>query len=176
VIKEDTVDQNQDQPECSRWVGDVEYLSVAEYVQRLNPTHYPSADELVSASGHDRTYAVLGKIVAHAGREHGVEPIMLYHPDYESVNGWPRNILALGWERFRAKYITSLRWLLRDLERLRQLRRRIKAPAWTDRRWKEAYDMFVGEQREDESPEQALIRRQSASAALFVIEKEYQGG
>jgi hypothetical protein len=185
----------QDEPaERVREVDGVEHLTVSEYVRRVDPIQYPVVEELISASGYDRTYVQLGVMAAQEGRLMRVEPVKMYHPDYEAVNGWPIRILDAAWSKFKMRY--DIQWMLRDPERptvpepvempataisqglLNQIRaaaerRGVQWAPSRDPRWRGAMAVML-EERPGESPEQALVRRTSAAAALHAIEKEYE--
>lgn len=187
-------DHENDQPERSRMVDGEEYITVSEFVHRLDPFQYPQVAELVSASGYDRTYIVLGMMAAKEGRFMRVDPAPMYHPEYEQVNGWPIRIIDAAWHRFQMRY--NITWLDRDPEPfvaptplpmpstpisqglMNQIRgavqrRGIEVPFTRDPRWRGAYYVLL-EERKDESPQQALVRRNSAAAAMCAIEMEYE--
>lgn len=189
--------QDEDKPERSRMVDGTEYMTVSEWLRRLDPFQYPQVSELISASGYDRTYVVLGKLAADQGRLMRVEPVKLYHPEYESVNGWPASIIEAAWSKFKSRYYNSLRWLDRDPEipptpepyemppvaispglmgQIRHAveRRGVALSHTADPRWRGAFAVML-EERPGESPQQALVRRTSAAGAMFAIEKEYEG-
>lgn len=185
-------------PESTRMVGGIEHVTVAEFLRRLDPVQYPIVDDLMSRHGNvDRTYQVLGSYAATRGKLLGVKPAAMYHPEFGSVNGWPIHVIRDAWTAFLARYRGSMRWELRDETRvqppqpisppsppydarlLAQIRtaverRGVNLKAASDPRWRQSFQMLLQE-RPDETPEQAMIRRNSAAAALFVIEKEYQG-
>jgi hypothetical protein len=184
-----------EQPERSRVVDGIEYMTVSEYVRRKDPVQYPIVDELISASGYDRTYVQLGVMTASVGRERGVNPVPMYHPEYDQVNGWPVEILDEGFRRFRMRY--HLTWHMRDPEvpsvpepvqmpmpdinprlydqiRGYAERRGHKYVASQDPRWRGAFALLL-EAREGETPQQALIRRTSAAGVMYAIEREYEG-
>lgn len=191
----DHQDEN-DQPERSRMVDGVEYMTVSEYVRRVDPIQYPQVNELISssASGYDRTYIQLGKMAAEEGRILRVDPVRMFHPDYGTVNGWPQRIIEAAWHRFTERY--DITWLDRDPEEfevpqpfkmpatpivqglMNQIRdaaqrRGIELPFTRDPRWRGAYHVLLDE-RPGESPQQALVRRNSAAAAMCAIELEYE--
>lgn len=190
----DHQDENEDVAEDSRMVDGTEYMSVAEWLRRYDPIQYPTVDALVSRSGVDRTYQTLGKMAAERGRLVGIEPVSLYHPSYGSVNGWPYHIIADAWSRFKFDY--DITWRDRDPivpttpepaqmppvpynpKLYAQIRESLahrgkELPAAKDPRWRGAYTLLL-EQRENETPQQALIRRQSATAVMYAIEMEYE--
>lgn len=191
-----------EKPENSRMVDPhntghpVEYMTVAEYLRRVDPVQYPVVEELISASGYDRTYVVLGKMAADQGRLMKVEPEKMYHPQYDSVNGWPTEILNAAWNKFKSQYWGKIRWLDRDPElpsvpqpvgmpppsinprlydQIRNYaeRKGVKYKPSRDPRWRGAMAVML-EAREGETPQQALVRRNSAAAVLYAIEMEYQ--
>lgn len=187
-------DHENDQPESSRMVDGEERITVSEYVRRIDPFQYPVVEELVSASGFDRTYIVLGQGAASEGRFMQVDPVRMYHPTYEAVNGWPVRIIDAAWRKFRMRY--RITWLDRDPEpfevpapipmpstpvsaglmnqiRTAVERRGIEVPFTRDPRWRGAYYVLL-EERKGESPQQALVRRNSAAAAMCAIEMEYE--
>lgn len=187
------VDAAADQPENSRMVDGEEYMTVAEYLRRVDPFQYPQVPELVSSSGYDRTYVQLGKMAAEEGRTMKVDPVPMHHPDYGSVNGWPQHIIDGAWRRFSMRY--DITWLDRDpvepevpqpypmppsaspglMAQVRTAvqRRGIEVPFTRDPRWRGAYHVLL-EERKGESPQQALVRRNSAAAAMCAIELEYE--
>lgn len=158
---------DQDQPERSRMVDGTEYLTVSEYLRRHEPHEYPVVNELISRSGFDRTYVVLGKMTAEEGRAQNVDPVPMQHPDYGTVNGWPARIIERAWTKFSMRY--DITWTARDPEPVLP-----SVNARGDDRWNLAWRM-VYEIRPNETPEQALVRRTSAAGAMFAIEKEYEG-
>lgn len=183
-----------DQPEHSRMVDGEEYMTVAEYVRRVDPIFYPSAPNLISSSGYDRTYAQLGKKAAEEGRLMRVKPVEMSHPEYGTVNGWPARVLDATWSKFKMHY--RLDWHLRDPEvpstpepyemppafynakiadqvRRAAQRRGIDFKVSRDPRWRGALSVML-EERKGETPQQALIRRTSAAGVMFAIEKEYE--
>jgi hypothetical protein len=185
-------DENE-QPERSRMVDGEEYMTVSEYVRRVDPVMYPQSPDLISASGYDRTYVQLGVMAASTGRDMGIEPVKMFHPEYEAVNGWPLRVLAPAWSRFKMNY--EIRWLERDPEipgvpepvqmpvpeinprlyaqiRAYAERKGTKYTASRDPRWRGAFQLLL-EARENETPQQALIRRTSAAGVMYAIEQEY---
>lgn len=187
-------DEKPDLPETSRMVDGEEYTTVSEWLRRYDPIQYPVVDELISASGFDRTYVVLGKMAAERGRLMQVNPVKMHHPDYGYVNGWPYEIIRDAFYTFRNRY--DIRWLDRDPiaptehepvamppmpynpALYAQIRNALAArgkelKAARDPRWRGAYAMML-EQRDGETPQQALIRRNSAASVMYAIEMEYE--
>jgi hypothetical protein len=169
-------------PERSVWIGHTEYMSATEYLQRRFGA-VPKVPEL-----GDEALLRLGQIAASKGRSrwHKLTPAKLYHPVHETVNGWPKYLWDEAWEAFEDRFLYELPPEPEtpsppySTKLLDQLKDSLKArgqllPVNRDPRWQGAYAMLTGT-REDqnESPEQALVRRTSAAAALFAIEKEYQ--
>jgi len=185
-----------DKPETSKWYNDLERISAAEYLRRtVGPRHMPVVEELHDVRG---TMARFGQIARSKGTSHryGLEVVRLYHPDYpEGVNGWPTFIWDEAWTAMGGRY--DIQWeitppeptkipdtptrhefasaLLGTIMDVIESRHRSFR---SDARWQAAKQVLDRDSRErtlGESPEEALVRRQSASALMFAIEKEYEG-
>lgn len=162
-------------------IGGVEYMSVAEYVERLYPNEYPVVDELITVGGQDQTYNRLGQIASALGRKQGIQPAKLYHQEHTSINGWPQRIIAIAWGKFVTRYQSTMRWLPRDetpantFAQAVALIRQSSEAVHRDRHWIKVYtEDLAGYSAQDETPEEALVRRTSAAATLYAIEKEYE--
>jgi hypothetical protein len=188
--------QSEDKPEASKWYQGEERMSAAEWLRRkYGPGMLPKTDELHDVRG---TMARFGQIARSKGtsQRHNLAVVRLYHPDYpEGVNGWTDMVWKDAWTSMTRRY--PIEWEITPPEPKEipdQPQREEFAGALLDTilsavesrhpsyrsdvRWQAAKRVLDQDPRTrllGESPEEALIRRQSASAMMFAIEKEYEG-
>lgn len=185
-----------DKPETSKWYAGEERMSAAEWLRRtVGPGMMPVVEELGDVRS---TMARFGQIARSKGtsRRYQLAVVRLYSPDYPSgVNGWTDAVWAEAWAAMSnrytiewdytppkpvevpqvpamAPYAPALQRLLMDVVESRR-------PSYrSDPQWQAAKQTLDRDPRErllGESPEERLIRRQSASALMFAIEKEHEG-
>lgn len=183
---------NENEPEISKMHGRELRLSATEWCRRT----FNALPEVQDFGSVEESVKRLGRIARSiaTGRHNDLDVVKLYHPSFpEGVNGWPANIWEQAWHRLTVAH-GIIRWqqlppLAREVpetphaapynprlwDQLQQAAESRRPTYRSDQRWQAALQMLNQDRQMGESAEQAMIRRNSATAAMFMIEKEYEG-